>query len=314
MRIIDDLLDLSRTKAGKLKLDLAPLELAEAMEPSLRWATDQARARGLEFSYELPSEPVYVHADAVRMEQVVMNLLSNALKFTSSGGRISVRLVTEGELAVLTVDDNGRGIAPAFLPHVFDMFEQEERGPSRREGGLGIGLGLAREMVLLQGGEILAASPGPGLGATFTLHMPIHERSGFVALDEAPEDRNPLAGLRILVVDDDPDAIETFGMLLGLQGAVVTTASSGAEALRLCDSASFDLIISDIGMPMMDGSQLIATLRRRPATERVPAIALTGYGRPQDVQAALTAGFTAHVTKPVDMERLRRLAGSLTKH
>ena len=313
VRIIDDLLDLSRTKAGKLKLALAPLDLVEAIEPSLRWAAEQAKGKLLEFVYRQPKAPIYVRADEVRIEQVAMNLLSNALKFTAAGGRIEVRLFESEDAAVLQVSDNGRGITPAFLPHVFNMFEQEERTASRREGGLGIGLGLAKELISLQGGTIEVASAGPGLGSTFTLQLPVHERSEFAPLDDAPADDNPLAGLRILVVDDDPDAIETFGMLLGIEGAHVTAAHSGADALRLCEDATFDLIISDIGMPMMDGSQLIASLRRRPATEKVPAIALTGYGRPQDVQAALMAGFTAHLAKPVDMSRLRTLAGELTR-
>ena len=312
VRIIDDLLDLSRTQAGKLRLDLSPLELVEALEPSMEWATQQAKNKQLGFVYKAPAEPIYVHADVVRIEQVVMNLLSNALKFTASGGWVEVRLFKAGEEAVLQVIDNGRGIAPAFLPQVFGMFEQEERAASRREGGLGIGLGLARELVVLHGGRIDAASAGAGLGATFTLRLPVHERSDFAPLDHAPEVTNPLQGLRILVVDDDPDGIETLGMLLGIEGAEVTAARSGADALRFCETKGFDLIISDIGMPMMDGSQLIATLRRRPTTERTPAIALTGYGRPQDVKAALTAGFTAHLTKPVNMVRLRELAQELT--
>jgi two-component system CheB/CheR fusion protein len=311
VRIIDDLLDLSRTKAGKLALDLEPFELIQALEPSLRWALAQATSKGLEFFYEVPSTAIYVYADAVRIEQVVMNLLSNALKFTAAGGRIEVRLYEQTGSALFEVADNGRGISAAFLPNVFGMFEQEERGASRREGGLGIGLGLARGIVVLHNGQIEASSPGPGLGSTFTLRLPLHERSDFAPHKMPAEEISPLSGLRVLVVDDDPDAIETFAMLLQMQGAKVTPARSGAEALRLCEDSTFDLIISDIAMPMMDGSQLIANLRRRPGTERVPAIALTGHGRPQDVQAALAAGFTAHLSKPVDMNRLREISQEL---
>ncbi|MEO6896290.1 MAG: CheR family methyltransferase [Caldimonas sp.] len=310
-RIIDDLLDLSRIKAGKLTLDLAPVELAQALEPSLRWALEQARAKGLELHYTMPSEPIYVRADAVRLEQVVMNLLSNALKFTATGGKIEVRLSEEDDAVVLEVADNGRGISPSFMPHVFAMFEQEEHGASRREGGLGIGLGLARELVELHGGRVEASSPGPGLGSTFTARLPVHERSAFVPLATAAPDTSPFAGQRILVVDDDPDAIETFAMLLRLEGADVTEALNGADALRICERATFDMIISDIGMPVMDGSQMMSRLRREPGTKHVPAIALTGYGRPQDVQSALVAGFTAHLPKPADMSKLRALAAEL---
>ena len=191
-RIIDDLLDLSRVKAGKLTLDLAPVELVQALEPSLRWALEQARAKGLALRCEMPSEPIYVHADVVRIEQVVMNLLSNALKFTDSGGTIEVKLFEEGDEAVFEVADNGRGISSSFLPHVFAMFEQEERGPARREGGLGIGLGLARELVELHGGRIEASSPGPGRGSIFTARLPLRERSGFVPLDSPGVEHQPV--------------------------------------------------------------------------------------------------------------------------
>jgi two-component system CheB/CheR fusion protein len=307
-RIIDDLLDLSRTQSGKLRLDLAPLDLARAIEPTLKWAEVQTGLKGIAFEHSGFDREMVVLADAVRIEQIVWNLLSNAIKFTASGGKISARLSEQGDEAVLEIADNGRGIAPEFLPHVFGMFQQEEGYKSRREGGLGIGLGLTRDLIARQGGRVEAASRGSGRGATFTVRLPLHERTDFAPLDPVAEDKAALAGVRILLVDDAPDALESFALLLQTEGAVVTCANGGAAALKRSEEASFDLIISDVGMPDMDGTQMVAELRRRPATELVPAIALTGYGRPQDVNASLAAGFTAHLVKPIDMQKLRRLA------
>ncbi|MGH8797473.1 MAG: hybrid sensor histidine kinase/response regulator, partial [Caldimonas sp.] len=265
----------------------------------------------IDLRYTGSERPIIVFGDVVRVEQIVWNLLSNAIKFTAAGGVIAVRLFEQGGEAVLEVADNGRGISPRFLPSVFDMFRQEEGYRTRREGGLGLGLGLVRELVQMQGGTVRAESPGAGRGATFTVRLPIHARSDFAALDTPPDDEQPLAGLRILLVDDSADALETFAMVLSAEGAIVTCAASASAALSCCKEASFDLIVSDIGMPEMDGTQLIALLRREPSTATTPAIALTGYGRPQDIEASMAAGFTAHLLKPVDLANFRRVARRL---
>jgi two-component system CheB/CheR fusion protein len=311
-RIIDDLLDLSRTQAGKLAIDCAPLDLAQALAPSLQWAEAQSSAKDIVLTHEGFDESLVVFADVVRIEQIVWNLLSNAIKFTGRGGKILVRLYAQGGSAVIEVNDNGRGIAARFLPHVFDMFMQEAGHLTRKEGGMGIGLGLVQALVRLHGGDVEAVSPGQGLGATFRVTFPLHERSEFAPLSSAVPKESPLRKLRILLVDDSADALETFAMVLRIEGAVVACASSGADALALCKKESFDLMISDVGMPDMDGNQLVEQLRRGPETALLPAIALTGYGRPQDIQAAAQAGFSGHLTKPVDMGKLRDLVAGLT--
>ena len=310
-RIIDDLLDLSRTQAGKLTLDCAPVDLAQAVEPSLKWAQIQTTAKGIELRLEGFDQTLVIFADIIRIEQIVWNLISNAIKFTDAGGHILVRLSAEDENALLEVSDDGRGIAPAFLPHVFDMFRQEESVRTRREGGMGIGLGLVKALVSLHEGSVVADSAGPGRGASFRVSLPLHKQTGFAELDAIASPEQPLQRIRVLLVDDTIDILETFGMLLEVEGAIVTCASSGAEALAACDRTGFDLLISDVGMPEMDGNQLVARLRRRPETVRLPAIALTGYGRPQDIRAASQAGFDAYLTKPVDMAKLRQLARKL---
>ena len=310
-RIIDDLLDLSRTQSGKLTLDRASVDLAQALEPSLKWAQAQTDAKGIELRLEGFDQTLIVFGDIVRVEQIVWNLISNAIKFTESGGQISVRLSSQGGNAVFEVADNGRGISAAFLPHVFDMFRQEQGHTTRKEGGMGIGLGLVKELVTLHGGSVIAESAGPGHGSTFKVSLPLHEITEFAEFDSSDTTARPLQGIRVLVVDDSPDTLETFGILLNVDGAIVTCASGGAEALRACEDTLFDLLISDVGMPDMDGNQLIARLRRQPGTARMPAIALTGYGRPQDVRGAYAAGFNAHLTKPVDMGRLREIVGKL---
>jgi two-component system CheB/CheR fusion protein len=310
-RIIDDLLDISRMRMGKLKISAASIYLDETILGSLTWAREQCQAKGIAFHAELSPEPLLIHADPIRIEQVAMNILGNAVKFTGSGGSVTVRTALQGDEAVLTVHDTGRGIASHYLGEVFELYKQGAQRPVSGDGGMGIGLALARQIVTLHEGHIEAASPGPGRGATFTLRLPAHSRTDFAALD-TPDDSTPLAGLHILYVDDSVDTLETFGALLGFEGATVTTAMGGREALQLAQSgAAFDLILSDLGMPEIDGYELIAALRRLPATAEVPAIALTGYGRPQDVQRALDAGFNAHVNKPIQMSLLKAEVSAL---
>jgi two-component system CheB/CheR fusion protein len=307
-RIIDDLLDMSRSNVGKLVVNRVPLLLLEAIQPCMTWALAETRAKGVRLYAEGFDEPILIDGDPVRIEQIAWNLLSNAIKFSRNGGSILVRVLRDGDDALLEVTDSGRGIAPAFLPHVFEMFRQADAPTTRGEGGMGIGLALVKNLAELHGGRVAAESEGVGRGSTFRVWLPIHERTGFGELVEsegAPQ--RSVTGTRILLVDDTPDTLETFGYLLEHEGSVVTPAESGAEALRLAESQSFDLIISDIGMPQMDGYEMITEMRSRPRSRSLPAIALTGYGRPQDVQRALAAGFNAHVDKPVDMEHLREV-------
>jgi two-component system, chemotaxis family, CheB/CheR fusion protein len=247
---------------------------------------------------------VVVQADAVRFEQMLWNVVRNALKFTPRGGRIDLSLSRENGFACVAVADSGRGIPSDFLPKVFDMFSQAEGGGRRDRGGLGIGLSLVKQLAEMHGGRIEAESAGLGLGARFRLWLPerdylLHEKNS-----AEPIDPSVLKGMTILLVDDALDGLEAFCTLLELEGALVRTATSGELALSTASKDDFDVILSDIGMPEMNGYELIAQLRKSPRTARVPAIALTGFGREQDIAKAMEAGFDAHVSKPVSLRAL----------
>jgi two-component system CheB/CheR fusion protein len=247
------------------------------------------------------------------MEQIVWNLVSNALKFTPPGGRVTVRLTRDDACARLDETDPGRGIEPRLLDQVFDMFVQGDGAPTtRREGGLGIGLALVKQLAELHGGRVEAQSPGPGRGATFSVWIPLYEGSlGGEAAQ--PSSANPLFGRRVLLVEDNPDTLESLQMLLELQGVQVTPASCAATALQAAAGQDFDLVISDIAMPGMDGLQLVAELRRRPRSAHWPAIAVTGFAGAADGQRAKAAGFDAHLGKPVSLEALNDTFRQLTQ-
>lgn len=312
-RIIEDLLDMSRLNTGKLMVNRLPLILGEAVQPAVTWALSEARGRGVRLLAEGLDEPLMVDGDATRIEQIAWNLLSNALKFSPAGGAIGVRVAPAGEEAMLEVGDNGRGIAPDLLPHIFDLFRQDKGATHRGEGGLGIGLAMVKSLAELHGGRVEVASAGEGSGATFRVFLPQHQSSDFARLDALPSGARGayLAGLRVLLVDDTADTLETFAFLLEAQGYEVTAAASGPAALQRLETQTFDLLISDIGMPGMNGYELLAAVRAMPRCASLPAIALTGYGRTEDVQRAFGAGFSAHVDKPVDVEHLREVIAKL---
>jgi two-component system CheB/CheR fusion protein len=310
-RIIDDLLDLSRTRQGKLALNIAPVYLRETLQGSFDWAAREAAARELDFQLVFEDDDaLLVEVDPVRIQQVVMNLLSNALKFTPAGGRIVVEMGRVGDEAMVRVVDNGRGIPAHFLPHVFGLFRQVNTPTTRQEGGLGIGLALVDGIVRLHGGRVSAGSKGEGKGATFTVYLPLKEVSGFAPLAD-DQAHVPLRGLRVLVVEDSRDLLESFCALLQLEGADVTPAPSGERALEAAEQQDFDLVLSDIGMPLMDGYMFLRALRQRPRFAKVPAIALTGFGSAEDAAHSVEAGFDAHLSKPVDIRRLQALVAEL---
>ncbi|MGI4815322.1 MAG: CheR family methyltransferase [Janthinobacterium lividum] len=306
-KIIDDLLDLSRVRTGKLMLNHAQTDVAAIVHTAAEAVVADAAQRGIRLSLHGASEPLLISADAVRVEQIVWNLLSNALKFTPSGGAIRLSCTREGPFAYIEVADTGQGIEPKFLPKIFDMFSQAEGGISRQRGGLGIGLALVKQLSEMHGGRASAESAGLGQGATFRIWLPID--AGMALLDNPgpPAETGVLKGVRILVVDDMVDALEAFRTLLEIEGADVHAETNGQDAIQATLTHDFDLILSDIGMPGMDGYELIAALRQMPRTAKIPAIAISGFGRPQDAAHALQAGFNGHLSKPVSLHSLLQM-------
>jgi two-component system CheB/CheR fusion protein len=301
-KIIDDLLDLSRARTGKLTLRLTPVDLNEVTSLIAAAASDAAGQKGLTLAYESHDEEVIALCDRVRTEQVLWNLINNAIKFTPEGGTISVQLARDGDFAKFTVTDTGQGIAPEFLPQVFGMFVQEPHASSSTNSGLGVGLTLVRDLTVAQGGKVLADSAGLNKGSTFTVWLPLAR--------SRPKDKQPpvatgnLKGLNILVVDDMIDLLEPFAALLRLEGAQVDMATSGLKALEMLDAKTYDLLISDIGMPYMDGYSLIRKIRKRPGLAGLKAIALSGYGRQVDIVRSLQSGFNAHLAKPATVAHI----------
>jgi len=303
-QIIDDLLDLSRLQTGKLTLSRSPVKWRPIVERITEALRKEAQAKQLSLLME--AEDLTIFADVVRVEQIFWNLVSNALKFTPPGGEIHVRLKSDGPWALLEVQDTGRGIEADLLGRVFEMFQQGDHKPStRREGGLGIGLALVKNLAELHGGSVEADSGGLGKGSVFRVRLPL--------LDDVLDSHAPgfqlvsnqaLAQRRILLVDDDVHTLDTLAELLEAEGARVTTARGAEEALEKAREADFDLVVSDIGMPGTDGLELIARLRKLPHARRWPAIAVTGFGRPADLERSLAAGFDLHLRKPVSLEAL----------
>ncbi|MDB5800847.1 MAG: cheBR [Rhodocyclales bacterium] len=302
-QIIDDLLDLSRVRMGKLSLHRAGVPWAVIVDDIVGAMKNEAEAKNVSIKLEVTDSGM-VFVDPTRLEQIVWNLLSNAIKFTSSGDSITVRLSQDEGFGKLEVQDTGQGIAPEFIGQVFDMFRQAGGRPTtRKEGGLGIGCALVQQLAEAHGGRVSVASAGVGQGTAFSVWLPLY-RGGKEIEEWAPRDSGGLAGQEILLVDDTLETLESFSELLKLDGGVVTAVPSAEKALSVATRKKFDLIISDIAMPGMDGHELMRELRKMDNTRDVPAIALTGFGRPNDAQLALQAGFDAHVSKPVSLESL----------
>lgn len=319
VKIIDDLLDLSRIHTGKLTLNRTRLDAVTVVRNVVDNARSEAAQAGLELQLHTPDHALVLEADEVRLEQIVWNLLSNSLKFTPAGGFISVRVDREGGYARLDVIDSGKGISRKLLPKIFEMFGQAESHTTRREGGLGVGLALVRQLSQLHGGRVKAYSEGEGKGARFSIWLPLvpetpqrHSGPAPATSDDAGQGR--LRGLSVLLVDDAVDTLEAFGYLLELEGAKVTPARSGAEALARARDARFDLILSDVSMPQMDGHELLARLHHECGMHDVPAVALTGFARTQDIRRALDAGFSAHLGKPVTLDALLSVLERLGVH
>lgn len=305
-QIIDDLMDVSRIRTGKLKLNFAPVQYQDLLRGIETVFRPLAQADGVTFDISLPEQPMHVQADPTRLEQIVWNLLNNAWKFSKGGERISVQLERDGDFARLDVIDTGQGICADFLPKVFDMFGQAEMQHAHRsKHGLGIGLALVKQLVEAHHGRIEAYSEGLGRGARFSVWLPLYLQTE-LQLGELTkaEHTGSLGGIEILLVDDSSEILETLRELLESEDARITTADGGAEGAELAAQRRFDVIVSDIGMPDMDGHQMMSTIRKGKTNTRTPSIALTGYGTLRDVEKAKAAGFNLHLRKPIDLQAL----------
>jgi len=310
-QLIGDLLDISRIIAGKLNLEMSNLELGALTEAALAAARPALEARRLELEHR-SIEEVDVYGDATRLQQIVTNLLNNAIKFTDEGGRIEVVLKRVGQEAVLSVADTGVGISPDMLSRVFDVFQQAGT-QQRRKGGLGLGLAIAKQLAEAHGGSLTALSEGEGKGSIFTLRLPLAAKSARPATGNFRL-QGELGGVRILAVDDEEDNLELLRYLLEQAGARVVSVSSAEEALAALQGASYDLMVSDIGLPDQDGLHLMREVRARGyAAAQLPAIALTGYAGRHDVHLVSAAGYQKHLAKPVDAATLVRTASDLVR-
>ena len=320
VQLIDDLLDLSRIMAGKVRLDLQQVSMPEVVQRAIDSSMPAAEAKDIRVRSLLDPSRTMVSADAGRLQQVVWNLLTNAIKFTPKGGQVQVLLQRVNSHIELSVSDNGIGIPESFLPHVFDRFSQRDSSSTRAHGGLGLGLAICKQLVELHGGTIRAASPGEGQGSTFFVELPVslmqlEEGREHPAIDLDPAETLALPkldGVHVFAVDDEPDAREVLRRMLEDQGAVVTSFASAEETLAALKSTRPTVIVSDVGMPGMDGYQMIRALRAGEACDsRVPALALTAFARAEDRKRSLVAGFQAHLAKPFDVAELVLLVADL---
>jgi CheY-like chemotaxis protein/nitrogen-specific signal transduction histidine kinase len=310
-RIIDDMLDVSRIIAGKLRIDTEPVDLTALAHDVIDSMRPIASAKEITLSLDTVSGHCRLAGDSLRLRQVLVNLLSNAIKFTTRGGGVVVSVDQRGDRVVLRVSDSGKGIDPSFLPHVFETFRQADTSMSREHGGLGLGLGIVRHLAEMHGGTVAVESRGLGTGSAFSVTLPVRPFSAPIAqvvpIDEGSEARprsrpQRLANLCVLIVEDEADSRELIELLLASEGALVRSAASADQALALLDAVAPDVILSDIGMPGRDGYWLAGQVRaRRPD---IAAIALTAFSGHDDIERAFSAGFDQHVAKPVDPELL----------
>jgi PAS domain S-box-containing protein len=320
-QLVDDLLDISRIVAGKMRLDIQRVEIASAIEAAVESLKPAAAAKDIRLQVVLDPRGGFVSADHGRLQQIVWNLLSNAIKFTPKGGRVQVVLQRINSHVEIVVRDTGKGIPREFLPYVFDRFRQSEPTTTRVQGGLGLGLAIARHLVELHGGTVSCDSPGAGAGSVFTVALPLAPLQRPLTPDETHPTVGTTAGviltpalegLRVLLVDDERDTLEALAMVLAAAGAEVRTASSVSRAFEVLSAWQPGVIVSDIGMPGEDGYTLIRRLRELPAERggRVPAVALTAYARVQDRVKVLAAGFQMHTPKPIEPAELVAVVAS----
>lgn len=302
--LVDELLDMSRVSKNLIQLDLVPLDIRQVVNDAVEQVTPLIQSRRHRLHIHLPSQTAFVSGDKKRLVQTMANLLGNAAKFTPEGGRIELRVEAAGEHVSIDVADNGIGMTADTLAHAFDLFSQAERNSDRAQGGLGLGLALVKSLVELHGGTVTTASNGLGNGSTFTVRLPRLAAGMPVELQSAGRAPAPSQGLRILVVDDNRDAADTLAMLLETMGHDVAVDYGPQAALARAAGASFHLYLLDIGLPEMDGYELVRRLRSRAENAGATLVAVTGYGQESDRARALAAGFDYHIAKPIDLEKL----------
>jgi signal transduction histidine kinase/CheY-like chemotaxis protein len=308
-RLINDLVDISRISAGKLVMENRWLDLAAAAKEAAELARGDAQAKGLTFDVHIEPGSMPVRGDRGRIQQIVGNLLSNSIKFTPSGGRVELEVRVANSLARIVVRDTGVGIDGSLLPHVFERFRQADTSITRKQGGLGLGLAIARRLVELHGGSISAESPGPQQGATFTVSLPLGPADQPIGAERARERETLplLADLSVLVVDDDVEARGSVATVLASRGAATQSAASAREAVEIFSASRIDVVLVDIAMPDEDGYALLARLReqdRARGSRQTPIIALTGFADEDHRKRVVEAGFDLHLTKPVPLDEL----------
>ena len=315
-RLVDDLLDVSRITTGKIILKRERLDLVAALRLTIEHCRPFIEECRHTLHVQLPDRPLFVDADPVRIEQITSNLLNNAAKYTEPGGSIRINAEALDGYARVRVEDDGIGIPPALLGSVFDLFTQGDRGPEQAHGGLGLGLTLVRSLVEMHGGEVQAESDGPGKGSRFEFRLPLASAAPSIGRSDAPSARNGSNGSSpsrrpVLVVDDNRDGAETLCELLRLWGYSVEVAHDGLSALERVRELAPGTVLMDIGMPGLNGYEVARRLRDEGSAPDAVLVAITGYGRREDVQQARDAGFDHHLTKPVDLSELRALMGRI---
>ncbi|MDB4990021.1 MAG: domain S-box [Myxococcaceae bacterium] len=321
-QLIEDLLDISRIVSGKMRLNMELVDPSGAVEAAIESTRLAASAKGVNLISSIERNGARVLADASRIQQIVWNLLLNSIKFTPPGGQVGVMLAVVSDHMEIAVTDTGVGIGTDFLPYVFDRFSQEDGSIRRRRGGLGIGLAIVKHLAELHGGTVSAESAGEGKGSTFTLKLPIGASTALQSADALAQTsarvnvytRLPqLAGVRVLLVEDEPDARELVVTILAECGVVATVVEDASQALRVLEHTAFDLLLFDIGLPGQDGYELIRAIRANAELRQIPAAALTAYARVEDRRKALDAGFQEHITKPVDPGELVAILANLVQ-
>jgi CheY-like chemotaxis protein len=306
-RLVDDLLDVSRITQGRIELRKEPLELASVIDHAVETVGPMLREKHHEILIAPSEDPLYVTGDSARLTQCVVNLLTNAIKYTDSGGHIRVHTRRSDSVAVVTISDDGAGIPRELLPRIFDLFVQGDRTLDRAQGGLGIGLSVLKKLIEMHGGEVSARSPGVGHGSSFEIRLPLIEEPGAMSPGSTGE-RAPRR--RVLVVDDNVDAANSLALVLRLDGHETEAVYTAYDALEHAATFKPDVVLLDIGLPQLDGYEVARRLRSSPELRGICLVALTGYGQSEDRQRARAAGFDFHLVKPVDFELLARTLSS----